>query len=58
MERLGSENGGQIKSAPNQKQRTGFRLKIIDTVKEETIKELSLEDIKTAIEKISREIQT
>jgi hypothetical protein len=58
MERLGSENGGQIESSPDQKQRTGFRFKIIDAAKEETIKELSLEDVKTAIGKLSSEIQT
>lgn len=56
MERLGSENGRQVESAPDQKQRTGFKFKIINAAKEETVKELSLEDVTTTAGNIQGKI--
>lgn len=50
MEKLGTGNRYQIESLPyKNQQQTGFRFKIVNTANEETIKELSMEDVKTMI---------
>lgn len=53
MVRLGTELGGRLESLPASSQSTGFKFKVVNPAKEETIKELSLEDIKAMIGKVA-----
>lgn len=46
MGRLGAKLNSRMETAPASSQNTGFKFKIVNSAKEETIKELSLDNIK------------